>query len=73
MWGLYWRLIWARIRAQMQYKVSFLLELAGFAVTTSLDFAVIAILFSRFPSLGGWSIHEVALLYGLTMTAFPLA
>lgn len=72
MWGLYWRLVWARIRAQMQYKVSFVLELAGFALTTSLDFAVIAILFSRFPSLGGWSVHEVALLYGLTMTAFSL-
>ncbi len=72
MWGLYWRLIAARIRAQMQYKMSFVLELLGFALTTGLDFAVIAILFTRFPSLAGWSIHEVALLYGLTMTAFSL-
>jgi ABC-2 type transport system permease protein len=72
MWGLYWRLIGARIRAQMQYKASFLLELLGFALTSGLDFAVIAILFSRFPSLAGWSVHEVALLYGLTMTSFSL-
>src|SRR6187399_966313 len=72
MWELYWRLIGARIRAQMQYKASFALEMAGFALTTALDFAVIAILFSRFPSLAGWSVHEVALLYGLTMTGFSL-
>jgi ABC-2 type transport system permease protein len=72
MWGLYWRLVGARIRAQMQYKASFALELVGFALTTGLDFAVIAILFSRFPSLAGWTVHEVALLYGLTMTAFSL-
>jgi ABC-2 type transport system permease protein len=56
----------------MQYKASFLLEMLGFALTTGLDFAVIAILFSRFPSLAGWSVHEVGLLYGLTMTAFSL-
>lgn len=70
---LYWRLVGARIRAQMQYKWSFVLELAGFALTTGLEFAIIAILFQRFPSVAGWSIAEVALLYGLTSIAFGLA
>lgn len=73
MWSLYWRLVGARIRAQMQYKVSFWLELFGFALTTGLEFSTVAILFTRFPSLGGWSVAEVALLYGMTEFAFGLA
>ncbi len=73
MWSLYWRLVGARIRAQMQYKVSFWLDLAGFALITGLEFAIVAILFTRFRSLGGWGIAEVALLYGLTETAFSFA
>jgi ABC-2 type transport system permease protein len=72
MWSLYWRLVGARIRAQMQYKLSFWLELLGFALTTGLEFSVVAILFTRFPSLGGWHIAEIALLYGLTETSFSL-
>jgi ABC-2 type transport system permease protein len=70
---LYVRLIGARIRAQMQYKVSFWLELIGFALTTGLEFAVVAILFSRFPSVAGWSVFEVGLLYGMTSMALGMA
>src|SRR5881296_1465513 len=73
MLSLYFRLIGARIRAQMQYKVSFWLELLGFALTTGLEFSIVAILFTRFPSLGGWHVADVALLYGLTGIAFGLA
>lgn len=73
MWSLYWRLVGARIRAQMQYKLSFFLEILGFGLTTGLEFSVVLILFTRFPSLAGWSVAEIALLYGLTETAFSLA
>jgi ABC-2 type transport system permease protein len=73
MLSLYFRLIGARIRAQMQYKVSFWIDLVGFGLVTGLEFAVIAILFGRFRAIGGWSIAEVALLYGLTSTAFGVA
>lgn len=73
MLGLYFRLIGARIRAQMQYKVSFWLELIGFAMTTALEFAVVAILFRRFSAVDGWSMPEVALLYGLTSGALGTA
>lgn len=73
MWSLYWRLIGARIRAQMQYKLSFALELIGFILLTSLEFAVIAILFTRFPAIGGWTIAEVALLFGFSSIAWSFA
>jgi ABC-2 type transport system permease protein len=73
MFRLYLLLIGARVRAQMQYKVSFLLDLLGFALATGLEFVIIAVLFTRFPALGGWSGHEVALLYGMTAIAFSLS
>jgi len=73
MLALYFRLIGARIRAQMQYKVSFWLELIGFAAVTGLEFGVVVIVFGRFPSIGGWTMAEVGLLYGISATALGLA
>ena len=70
---LYLRLIGSRVRSQLQYRVSFLLELLGFALVTGLEFAVIAILLGRFGAVGGWSLAEIAMLYGLTSLAFSLA
>ena len=40
---------------------------------TFLDFLVIAVLFSRVTSLGGWSLWEVAFLYGASYLSFKLA
>jgi ABC-2 type transport system permease protein len=71
--NLYFTLIGARVRSQMQYRVSFWMELLGFLLVTGLEFAVIAILLGRFHSVGGWGLGEVALLYGLTSFAFSLA
>jgi ABC-2 type transport system permease protein len=73
MLALYFRLIGARIRAQMQYKVSFWLDLLGFLLVTALEFATIAILLTRFNGVAGWSLAEVALLYGLTAVGLSLA
>jgi ABC-2 type transport system permease protein len=73
MLSLYFRLIGARIRAQMQYKISFWLDLLGFAIVTTLEFVLIAIMLARFQTIAGWTIAEVALLYGLTAVAFGLA
>ncbi|MFV9505429.1 MAG: ABC transporter permease [Oscillochloridaceae bacterium umkhey_bin13] len=71
--SLYFRLIGSRIRSQMQYPVSFWLEILGFALVTSLDFVVVVILASRFGGIADWSLAEVALLYGLTSLALSLA
>jgi ABC-2 type transport system permease protein len=73
MLSLYFRLIGARIRAQMQYKVSFWIELLGFALVTGIEFITIAILLTRFKAIGGWTLDEVALLYGMTAVALSLA
>lgn len=69
LWG---RLIDARIRAQLQYRVSFALDILGNFLISFLDFAVILVIFSNVPQLGGWSVAEVALLYGIACLAFAL-
>jgi ABC-2 type transport system permease protein len=71
--GLYRRLIGAHVRAQMQYRASFLLmTLVSFVVTGS-DLLAILVLFNYFGELAGWRAGEVALLYGLAMVAHGLS
>jgi viologen exporter family transport system permease protein len=72
-WFLYKRLISAQVRSQMQYRTSFLLEAIAQFVGNVLDFVVVIIFFARMPTLGGWSLPEVALLYGLSSVAFGVA
>jgi len=69
LWG---RLIDARIRAQLQYRASFALDILGNFLVSFLDFSVILVIFSNVPQLGGWSVAEVALLYGIACLAFAL-
>lgn len=71
--GLYFRLIASRIRSQMQYRVSFAAELLGNVLITGLDFAMVAILLTRFRSIGGWTLAEVAFLYGTSAVSFSVA
>jgi ABC-2 type transport system permease protein len=67
---LYCKLIGARLRGQMQYRVSFALMCLGSAALTVIEFAAIVLLFARVPRIAGWSLWEVALLYALAETSF---
>ncbi len=71
--SLYFRLIGASIRSQMQHRWSFWLDLVGFGLLTIIEFATTALLLARFGAVGGWKIEEVALLYGLSSIAFSMA
>jgi ABC-2 type transport system permease protein len=70
---LYWRLISARIRSQMQYRLSFLVDLLSTFLGTFVEFGAIAIFYLNFPAIGGWSLGEVALLYGMSAISFASA
>ena len=69
---LYRRLMGAHLRGQMQYKRSFALTLFGNFAGNGLALLVLAITFSRFGTLAGWSFGEVALLYGIAAVAFGI-
>ncbi|MFJ2832119.1 ABC transporter permease [Streptomyces sp. NPDC087263] len=61
------------IRSTMAYRASFAMTLFGNFVMTGLDFVTILLMFSQVDWLGGYSLPEVAFLYGLGGTAFGLA
>jgi ABC-2 type transport system permease protein len=70
---LYGQYAAASIRGQMQYPTSFLfLSLAQFA-NTVITFLGVWALFARFGRIGGWSLGEVALFYGVIDIAFAVA
>ena len=70
--ALYVRLVSARVRAQWQYRASFTLDVVGVFLVTFLDFMAILVIFDNVPQLAGWSVQEVAFLYGITGVAFSL-
>ena len=72
-WLIYRKLIGAQVRAQMQYRTSFVLEAIAQFAGNILDFIVVIIFFSRLTALGGWTLPEIGLLYGLSSVAFGLA
>lgn len=73
MLALYFRLIGARIRSQMQYRLSFMLDLLGTAGSTGMEFVVLVVLLQRFDSVGGWRLAEIGVLYGITSVSFGMA
>jgi len=71
--GLYRRLIAARARSQLQYRLSFALDLLGTSLVVLLDFVAIIFIFQHVDALGAWSVEEVALLYGIASISFAFA
>ena len=69
---IYWVLVRARVRADWQYRVPFVLFTGTQFAVTVLDFVLIAVLFARVPHLAGWSLAEVAFLYGTSGVSFYL-
>ena len=70
---LYRRLVGAKVRSQLQYRTSFALELLATTLIVFLDFVMILVLFAHVDALGGWTVEEVALLYGIACIAFAIA
>jgi ABC-2 type transport system permease protein len=67
------RLVGARVRSQLQYRVSFALNTGASFLLTFIDFVVVLVLFTHFTALGGWSLQEVALLYGISGIGIAVA
>jgi ABC-2 type transport system permease protein len=70
---LYARYAAISLRAQLAYRATFAMKTVGHLLVTGIEFFGIWALFARFGTLGGWTLHEVALLYGTTDIAFATA
>ncbi|GGT27760.1 transporter [Streptomyces purpureus] len=60
------------IRSTMTYRASFAMTTFGNFAATAFDFVTILLMFAHTEALGGYSLPEIALLYGLAGTAFGL-
>ena len=69
---LYFRYLGISLRGQMQYRWTFVFTTLGHGLITGIEFLGIAALFARFGSLRGWSLPEIALLYGIMSLAFAI-
>lgn len=63
--SIYLRLLGSRLRSQYAYPVSFWMTLVGQMFLTFTDFLMIAVIFTHLGALEGWTLPEIAMLYGV--------
>jgi ABC-2 type transport system permease protein len=69
---IYRRLLSVSIRSQMQYRTAFMFDLVGTGLITAAGFGTLALIMQRFEHIAGWTLGEVAFLYGTVETAFGI-
>jgi ABC-2 type transport system permease protein len=69
----YLRLLRAQVRGQASYRASFAIDLAGNVLGLGTDLLAVLVLFRITPALGGFSVVEVVLMFGLSASAFAMA
>lgn len=70
--ALYLRMVGYSVRAQFAYRLSFLALALGAFVSTGAEFVAIWFLFQRFHQVGGWGVHDAAVLYGVVNLGMAL-
>jgi viologen exporter family transport system permease protein len=71
--SIYPKILHARLRGQLSYRGSFLLDCVAQALAQGGELVVILVLFNRVTALGGFSVDEVLLVYAFAATAFGMS
>jgi len=66
------RLLRIQIRSQLQYPVSFIMEVISSTFILGFFFVAFALTFTRFNQIGGWTLGEVAFIWGITEFSFGI-
>lgn len=69
----YGLIAWMWMRSLLAYRGSFLLAVGGNFAVSGLEFVTIVVMFSHLETLAGFTLAEVALLYGATNCSLGLA
>jgi ABC-2 type transport system permease protein len=70
---MYRRLLAVQLRSQLQYRTSFALDAISSALVSAIEFAAPMLVLQRFGNnIGGWTMVELALLYGMIDVAYAL-
>jgi ABC-2 type transport system permease protein len=68
-----WYMWLAAFKSQLQYRANFIMMIMMGFVVQSTGFAFIWVVLTRFESVAGWSLGEVAFLYGLRLVMHAIA
>jgi ABC-2 type transport system permease protein len=71
--AIWLRYLGASARSQLQYRASTAMLVVGHMLTTGIEFVAVWALFDRFGHIQGWTLAEVALLYGMANVGFAIA
>jgi ABC-2 type transport system permease protein len=71
--ALYIRMVGISLRAQMQYRSSFILLSIGHFIITGIEMFGVLALFARFGTLTPWTLAEVAFFYGVVNVGFAFS
>jgi ABC-2 type transport system permease protein len=69
---LYFRLLSIQLRSQMTFRFSFWLDLVSTGILNGAYFASTYLVLQRFGTISGWTVAEVAFLYGMAEVSFGL-
>jgi len=53
------------LKAKLEYRIDFIIGIIATIMIQATGFAFISIVFTKIPNINGWSMYEVALIYGL--------
>ena len=67
---IYIRLVGVLIRSQVNYRVNFWFDVITTGLLTVLGFTSLSLIIQRFGNIAGWTLADVAFLYGLVEGAF---
>ena len=70
---LYMHFLGMLIRSQAQYKINVAVDIGASFAITSLEFVALLMYFGKIPTMLGWSVGEVAMLYAVMSIGFGLA
>lgn len=61
------------LAAALEYRASFIVQAGGMLLNDAAFFVFWVLFFNRFPSVGGWGIQDVAMLWAVAATAIGLS
>jgi ABC-2 type transport system permease protein len=70
--SLYFQLLSIQVRSQMQYRVSFLMDIVSTGLTNATYFFSLFLILDRFKQISGWNLGDIAWLAGMTEISFAV-
>jgi ABC-2 type transport system permease protein len=67
--SIYRKIIVQDIKSKMSYRSDFIISMIGMILTDVSELAAFYIMFLNFPSVCGWTYHEMLFLYGFSLVA----